>query len=380
MKIKTILLTMLLVATQSLRAQTFHIDANLSVDDDTLFVTNQNTFKRDTVVNSNGKFSLDVKLAAPCTLNISRKPYAMSGDAAIQFIAMPGEKVSVEGNFAYYQLSGSRFYDEYDRMRLAMLPFDAKNISNIDWSTSLRNNGIDNDSVHVVFNQQRSMISDSRQSAAEQYMLMHPDEECSALLLEEIRDVHKARKCYDALSESVRTGRMAAVMAKYLKHVDKEIERLEVAKNIQPGKPAPLFALKDIKGKTLRLEKLRGKWVVVDFWGSWCFWCIGGVPQMREYYNKYKGKFEILSIDCYDKEEAWRASVEKNNMPWLHVTDPTPSGAPEAEKKQSVTYRYAIKGFPTKILVRPDGIIDKVFVGEKEEFYHYLDEKFGRGE
>lgn len=371
-----ILMVLLIASTQSLRAQTFHIDANLSVDDDTLFVTNMNTFKHDTVVNSNGKFSLDVKLAAPSILNISRKAYAMLGDVSMSFIAMPGEEAVLRGNFSYFQLSGSRFYDEYDRMRLAMLPFDAKNVSNIDWSTSLRNKGIDNDQTHDVFNQQRGFIQESQQSAAEQYMLLHPDEECSALLLENIRDVYKARRCYDALSERVRTGRMAKVMASHLKRIDEEIARLERAKAIQPGMPAPLFALKDLKGKTVRLEKLRGKWVVLDFWGSWCFWCIGGVPEMREYYNKYAGKFEILSVDCQDKEQAWRDAVAKNNMPWMHVTDPTPANASQAEREQSIVYRYAIKGFPTKIIIRPDGIIDQVFVGEKKDFYEYLDKLF----
>ena len=98
---------------------------------------------------------------------------------------------------------------------------------------------------------------------------------------------------------------------------------------------------------------------------------------MREYYEKYKGKFEILSIDCYDKPEAWKNAVTKNNMPWLHVTDPTPSEAAGEEEAKGIAYSYAISGFPTKVIIRPDGIIDRIFVGEKEDFYEYLDSLFG---
>lgn len=377
MNIKTVIVTLFILSVSSLSAQNFRLVGDLSVSEDTLYVMNNKTFQRDTVVLNNGKFALNLQLKEPCSISVVRKPNAMYGDVSIQFIAMPGEEAVMRGNFSYFQLSGSRFYEEYDRMRLAMLPFEAKNVSNIDWSTSLRNKGIDNDQSHEVFNQQRSFIQDTQQSAAEQYMLLHPDEECSALLLENIRDVYKARRCYDALSERVRTGRMADVMASNIQRIDDEIARLERAKAIQPGLPAPLFALKDLKGKTVRLEKLRGKWLILDFWGSWCFWCIGGVPEMREYYNKYAGKFEILSIDCHDKEQAWRDAVAKNNMTWMHVTDPTPANAAQAEKEQSIVYRYAIKGFPTKIIIRPDGIIDQVFVGEKKDFYEYLDKLFG---
>ena len=51
---------------------------------------------------------------------------------------------------------------------------------------------------------------------------------------------------------------------------------------------APDFTLNDINGKPLVLSSLRGKYVILDFWGSWCVWCIRGIPNMKEYYNKYK--------------------------------------------------------------------------------------------
>ena len=82
---------------------------------------------------------------------------------------------------------------------------------------------------------------------------------------------------------------------------------------------APDFTLNDINGKPLALSSLRGKYVILDFWGSWCVWCIRGIPNMKEYYNKYKGKFEILGIDCNDSEQEWKDAVKKHELPWLHV-------------------------------------------------------------
>ncbi|MBR5929363.1 MAG: TlpA family protein disulfide reductase [Prevotella sp.] len=130
---------------------------------------------------------------------------------------------------------------------------------------------------------------------------------------------------------------------------------------------APDFTLNDINGKALALSSLRGKYVVLDFWGSWCGWCIRGIPNMKEYYNKYKGKFEILGIDCNDSEKEWKAAVKEYELPWLHVYNTNDSGVLEA---------YAIEGFPTKIIVDPDGKIVKTIVGEDPEFYTFLDQLF----
>ena len=136
---------------------------------------------------------------------------------------------------------------------------------------------------------------------------------------------------------------------------------------VEDGTEAPDFTLTDINGKPLTLSSLRGKYVILDFWGSWCGWCIKGIPQMKEYYQKYAGKFEILGIDCNDPEEKWKAAVEKYELPWLHVYN---------TRDSKVLEQYEIEGFPTKIIVGPDGKIVKTVIGEDPAFYTFLDELF----
>ena len=135
------------------------------------------------------------------------------------------------------------------------------------------------------------------------------------------------------------------------------------------GIEAPDFTLNDLNGKPLTLSSLRGKYVILDFWGSWCGWCIKGIPQMKEYYQKYAGKFEILGIDCNDPEEKWKAAVEKYELPWLHVYNP---------RNSDLLEQYEIEGFPTKIIVGPDGKIVKTIIGENPAFYTLLDQLFGK--
>ena len=134
---------------------------------------------------------------------------------------------------------------------------------------------------------------------------------------------------------------------------------------------APDFTLNDINGKPLALSSLRGKYVILDFWGSWCVWCIRGIPHMKEYYNKYKGKFEILGIDCNDSEQDWKDAVKEHELPWLHVYN-----TPDSQLLET----YNIEGFPTKIIIDPDGKIVKTIVGEDPEFYTLLDQLFASRE
>ncbi|MDE6010048.1 MAG: redoxin domain-containing protein, partial [Muribaculaceae bacterium] len=66
---------------------------------------------------------------------------------------------------------------------------------------------------------------------------------------------------------------------------------------------APVFTLKDLEGKDVSLTQFRGKWVILDFWGSWCGWCIKGIPRLKEAYKEYAGRLEVIGIDCNESEE-----------------------------------------------------------------------------
>ncbi len=126
------------------------------------------------------------------------------------------------------------------------------------------------------------------------------------------------------------------------------------------------FTLTDISGKAFTLSSLRGKVVVIDFWGSWCGWCIKGMPEMKKAYEKYKGKLEIVGVDCGDTDAKWKAAVKDLELPWVHVYNPKGMG--------DITGTYGIQGFPTKVIVGKDGELLKTVIGEDPEFYTALDE------
>lgn len=132
---------------------------------------------------------------------------------------------------------------------------------------------------------------------------------------------------------------------------------------VQERVPAPDFTLNDINGKPLSLSSLRGKWVVLDFWGSWCPWCIKGFPALKEAYKEYAGKVEVLGIDNRDTVEVWKEAVKKYELPWLQVYNPGDN---------DILEKYQIQGYPTKFIIDPEGNIANCTIGEDPEFFTIL--------
>jgi thiol-disulfide isomerase/thioredoxin len=165
---------------------------------------------------------------------------------------------------------------------------------------------------------------------------------------------------------------LVAACAQRPKTVEADVDKTEVqqVEDVQTDL-APDFELPDLQGNPLKLSSLRGKYVVLDFWGSWCIWCIRGIPRMKEAYSKYKDKMEILGVDCQDTEEKWKAAVEEHQLPWLQVRCPE-------DYLQTLGQQYRIQGFPTKVIIDPQGRLVKVVVGEDPAFYTFLDQLFAK--
>lgn len=147
----------------------------------------------------------------------------------------------------------------------------------------------------------------------------------------------------------------------------KTLEAEARQKALESGQaPAPDFTLPDLKGNPVSLAQFRGKWVILDFWGSWCMWCIKGFPALKEAYEKNKGNLEVIGIDCGDSPEAWKAAVEKFKLPWVHLYN--------ADTPDSVDKLYGIQGFPTKMIVNPEGKIVDITTGEDPSFFERLEQ------
>lgn len=119
------------------------------------------------------------------------------------------------------------------------------------------------------------------------------------------------------------------------------------------GKPAPDFELPDPNGKPVSLSSFKGKYVLVDFWASWCGPCRQENPNLVRIYQKYKDQnFTILgvSLDKPGEKNAWMKAVMKDNLTWTQVSELN-------DWNSKVVNQYSITGIPYNVLVDPNGIV-----------------------
>lgn len=128
------------------------------------------------------------------------------------------------------------------------------------------------------------------------------------------------------------------------------------------GAVAPGISLPDVNGKTVSLADFKGKYVLVDFWASWCGPCKGQIPFLKAANDKYKNKnFVVLGVSLDSKREAWVKGIEKDNLDWLHISGL--KGWDDAAAKA-----YGIGAIPANVLIGPDGtIVEKNLMGEALE-------------
>ena len=376
MYIKTIFAFILLsVMPLSLHAQNFTIKGHFTdVANDTLLIEYVKREPEKNVVNvsipidANGFFnySCNIKWAYNAELTIQ------SNGNKSYFFFVPDESVEIEGlsaSWIYWDINGTEFYQRLNSVNHLLLPF----YKEFDAARAKYDKGMADGLDKAMLASKRKAanreINKRLWSVAGQYIKDHLDDEVSVTILldQDYTDILPAIRM---LSPEVRHGRFKDYIdgiASMFSRLEKEMDAEKSATlELEEGKYVPDFTLKDINGNDFSLHSIlgKGKYIVIDFWGSWCAWCIKGFPEMAEYYDKYKDRLEIVGVACYDKEEKWKDAVNRNNIPWLHVF--SYDGTTEV--------RFGVTAYPYKVVVSPEGKVMKCFKGETDEFYEMLDD------
>jgi peroxiredoxin len=122
---------------------------------------------------------------------------------------------------------------------------------------------------------------------------------------------------------------------------------------------APDFSFTTVAGEYLSLEEMRGKVVVLDFWGTWCPPCVESVPSLRSLHKRYakEPSFVLIGISSDSEEEPWRAFIDKNKMVWPQFWD----------RDRKIARLFGVRAFPTYVVIDHEGVVRFRSIGSSWE-------------
>lgn len=286
--------------------------------------------REDTIPTKDGQFLYSIEGNTCRTLYIMAKPKGKERiKGYIRLLTIPGDTITINGTIDHPTYSGNEFYNE----------------------------------LNTLFATTQGLESKDKENSYREYIIKNPDSDLSVYLLGLILSESNT-SLYEGLTARAKEGVVKPFIVSRLEYIKRQKAIRESKKQIVSGKDAPDFSLMSINGDNLSLSSINGKYIVLDFWGSWCGWCIKGFPKMKDFYAKHKNRVEIIGVDCRDTLERWKTAVKNHQLPWKHVYVP--------KEDKYMIESYAVEAFPTKVIINPDKKIVKVFVGENDEFYDYL--------
>ncbi len=332
----------------------------------------------DTIFASNGEFVYNIPTNEPTLLFMFPKKgeFKRKGGHFYRpmqkymiLLAKPEDRIKISGQVKEYYLEyvavGTTFNEQYSQVRKSYIE-QTSEAAKIELQIDTLNPKKENAELRNELFRKRNEVFDIAKAAQLEYIKNNWDKELSAYFLTRQR-LDTLAKYYDYLDAGLKEGIFKEMLENQYLRYQKYTKTKEAEQNIVEGKVAPDFKLKSLDGTDISLNSVNSQYVVIDFWGSWCGWCIKGFPKMKEYYKKYKNEIEIIGIACNDTEEKWRKSIQENELPWLQVIN-------DEDIQKDVAVTYGIKGYPTKFILDKEKKIVAKFIGETDDFYKKLDE------
>lgn len=358
------------LAAQSGKAQ-FQLNGNVNgIENGLMYLSYSNGQKRilDSAKIINGKFSFNGLATSPTMAYLSLKESKRDQNNAVGFFIEPSiMKVSLTPeHFRNAKFYGSKIQDEYFQLNKKKAIVEAR--WNVVMDTLTEVNKRSNFEYQALKDWVLTPYQAEMRDMDMEFFTKHPQSYITAFMLRfytSSLSLDSLQMFYNKLGKNIQQSEDGKSIAAEIKKI----------KNGSPGSMAPDFTTIDINDKKLSLSEFKGKYVLLDFWASWCLPCRKGNPHLKELYSKYKEKgFEVIGISDDDSNPAaWHKAVQQDGLPWLQVlrgfdikklmnNEPNPN---------DISNKFGISSLPTRILINPEGVI----IGRYSEVDGPLDAK-----
>lgn len=294
-----------------------------------------NTFKKVMLVKNPGYYSINFFNARQATLILADSDLEITVDCAAP---------KTEGQ-PDVEIKGSPDHDLVKGVRSILEPKNNPEMDNLETQFRQASQAGNSQKMMEVQQQARAIMGRNLQTAAD-FVKKQP---VTFAALYVLQNYFQGQDRYKDLFEKT----AAELSQKYPNsgHVKAFVEVLNREKKLAVGQPAPEISLPNPDGKTILLSSLRGKYVLIDFWASWCGPCRQENPNVLAAYKKFKSKgFEVFGVSLDRTKEDWVKAIAQDGLTYTHVSDLKYFNSAAART-------YNIEGIPMCYLIDPKGNI-----------------------